>query len=125
MKKIALGVCLFLLVSACMQGDLREFYLTLKTTNISMAWVDYGTTVVALNFSDGAIEEANPIARWYVNKPQWAIPITAISSIGVNLLTDWIWQRGAKEVAMVLQAVLFVVRGVVFYLNVRSFSTVK
>ena len=125
MKKIALGICLFLLISASMQGDLREFYLTLKTTNISMAWVDYGTTVVALNFSDGSIEEANPIAKWYVNKPQWAIPITAISSIGFNLITDWIWKQGGKGIAIIVQIGLVVIKGVVFYLNVRSFSTVK
>ena len=125
MKKIALGFCLFLLISACMQGDLREFYLTLKTTNISMAWVDYGTTVVALNLSDGALEEINPIAKWYVNKPQFAIPITALSSIGFNLITDWIWKQGGKGIAIIVQIGLVVIKGVVFYLNVRSFSTVK
>jgi len=83
----------------------------------AMSWGDYLMTSWALR--SGGYAEANPLAKWYVDKPQLAIPILAGIDLLVNWQTDALYRDGHKTAAWILVIGLNVVRGYILYHNLK------
>ena len=98
-----------------------SFFFSLKTTYTAMSWADYAMTTVALSGYD--LEEANPIARFYVQKPAIAISWLLISDISIHLFGDWLYKKN-KTAAFIVVGVLTLTRAYVMYRNIRTIQKV-
>ena len=100
-------ICIVLLCSIA-NADTPRFYLTLKTANIILPFVDYGLTLHLIN--SGLAYEANPIPALYIDKPLIAVPIMLAASIGYNLMTDLVRKCGWKGMSTIFQVAMVAVR---------------
>jgi hypothetical protein len=84
----------------------------------AMSWGDYLMTSWALR--SGGYGEANPLAKWYVEKPQLAVPILAGVDLLVNWQTDALYRDGHKTVAWILVIGLNAARAYILIHNLRQ-----
>lgn len=84
----------------------------------AMSWGDYLMTSWALR--SGGYGEANPLAKWYVEKPGLAIPILAGIDLFVNWQTDALYRDGKKTAAWIMVIAINVARGYILYHNLRQ-----
>ena len=94
------------------------FYDSLKTVNLVLPWIDYGMMVIGIQA--GWIEEANPITRMYVDKPYIAVPINIVTTIGFNVLTNWMWHEGHKGMAIIFQVAKLALNAYIICHNVNA-----
>jgi hypothetical protein len=108
-----------LMVRGETNGDL-DLFKGLQINYQVMSWVDYGFTVVALDRYE--VREANPIARFYINSPEIAIPL----KLGLNLAVYWtassLYKSGKKFWAYSLIIFATIVQGFVLYNNTKDIS---
>lgn len=93
-------------------------FRALQVNFTAMSWGDYLMTSWALR--TGGYGEANPLAKWYVEKPQLAIPILAGIDLFVNWQTDALYRDGHKTAAWLLVIGLNVARGYILYHNLKQ-----
>lgn len=95
----------------------NSLFFSLKVSYTAMSWSDYAMTTVALSGYD--VEEANPIARFYVQKPAIAVSWLLISDISLHLFGDWLYKKN-KTAAFIVVGVLTLARAYVMYQNIRT-----
>ena len=93
------------------------FFFSLKTTYTAMSWSDYTMTTIALDRYN--LEEANPIARFYVRQPALAVTCLLISDLSIHLAGDWLYKKN-KTAAFIVVGVLTLARAYVLYRNIRT-----
>lgn len=94
-----------------------SFFFSLKTTYTAISWADFMGTTIALDRFN--LEEANPIARFYVRKPAIAVTYLLISDISIHLFGDWLYKKN-KTAAFIVVGILTLARAYVLYQNIRT-----
>lgn len=130
MRQILLGLVLLAgALAVPLPGSDRELpdphkdslFFSLKVNYSAMSWADFSLTTVALNRYN--VTEANPIARWYVEKPGLAVSFLLIHDISVHVFGDWLYKKN-KTIAYIVLGVLTLARAYVMYQNIRTIQRV-
>ena len=117
MKKMGLLVILLaILIPPLHAEENNAIYNTLMTNYIAMTWADLAVSYYGL---DRGLEELNPIARFYIDKPGLAIAFIALDNLIVGYASHGLYRRN-KIVAISLIALVTIVKGYILYRNLQE-----
>ena len=117
MKTIGLlAILLAILVPPLHAEESNAIYNTLMTNYIAMCWTDLAVSYYGL---DRGLEELNPIARFYIDKPGLAIAFIALDNLIVSYASHEMYKRN-KVVAIGLIVLVTIAKGYILYRNLQE-----
>lgn len=125
MKKLIIIILILAMVTPMLAQTKRPplVFRLLQAENTAMGWADYAITSFVLaeakTSDDWSAVELNPIAKFYIEKPEFAIPIHILADVFIHYGITQVWSH-SKFWGWVLLIGVTAARVVVFINNMKQ-----
>jgi len=113
MKKLLTLLVVLFLAGTLYADEDSAFIKSLQISQFSLSLADIATTVVRVDM------EANPLVRWYIDKPPLTVAVNVSANIVITWGTSWLYKYN-KTLGTVAIVAVVLFRVCIAYHNFRE-----